>query len=151
MKLYSARVRIGGSRDHEVDKHNLTAAEMKVLESLHVSPQGHPVIINVVHTADVTRSDAKERARLAELYSKGELVENRGEKIINSLFGVAGVPLPQDYVAPEVVVVNDFSVEEESEEVITPVAQPTNVKGQFTPRPKKADAKPAEKTDELVG
>jgi hypothetical protein len=128
MKLYSARVRIGGSRDHEVDKHNLTAAEMKVLESLHISPQGHPVLINVVHTGDVKRSDSKERARLAELYSKGELVENRGQKIIDGLFGVAGVPLPQEYEPPVAVEVQDFTVEEESDEEIVPVSQPEKPK-----------------------
>ena len=141
MKLYSARVRIGGSRDHEVDKHNLTAAEMKVLEMLHVSPQGHPVIVNPVHTGDVKRSDAKERARLAQLYSKGELVENRGEKIINGLFGVAGVALPQEYVAPvaEDVKSNDFSVEEEEDEEIVPV------------KPVRSEPKKAKGVDELVG
>jgi hypothetical protein len=142
MKLYSARVRIGGSRDHEVDKHNLTAAEMKVLEALHVSPQGHPVIINPVHTGDVKRSDAKERARLAEMYSKGELVENRGEKIITGLFGVSGVPLPQEYEAPVAIEVQDFSVEEEEDEEIVPVAPP-----------KRSDPKPARKSsvEEIVG
>lgn len=146
MKLYSARVRIGGSRDHEVDKHNLTGAEMKLLEALHVSPQGHPVITNVVYTGDVNRSDAKERARLADNYSKGELVENRGEKIINSLFGVAGVPLPQEYVAPEAAPATEFSVEEEIEEVITPVAPIKRSE------PKRADPKSSKQgTENVVG
>lgn len=124
MKLYSARVRIDGDRDHEVDKHALTAAEMKLLEMLHVSKQGHPTLTNIKHTGDVNRSDAKERSRLAMLYTKGELVEDRGEKIITGLFGVAGVPLPTEYVAPVNTVVENYEVEDEEDEVITPVAPP---------------------------
>lgn len=135
MKLYSARVRIGGDRDHEVDKHNLTGAEMKLLEALHVSPKGHPVLTKIDHTGDVKRTDAKERARLAEIYTRGELVEDRGRKMIDGMFGVAGVPLPQEYVPTEVVMVEDFTVEEESEEEIVPVAPPVRSE----PKKKKAD------------
>ena len=121
MKLYTAKVRIGGSRDHEVLKHNLTGAEMKLLEAIHEGPQGHPVVVDIKHTGSVNRSDPKERARLADIYSKGELTESRGEKLINSLFGMSGVPLPQEYAATEKVVVENFEVEDELEEVITPV------------------------------
>ena len=134
MRLYSATVRIGGSRDHEVTKDNLTAPEMKLLEQLHVSPQGHPVLANVKHTGDVNRSDAKERARLGDIYSKGELVENRGAKLINALFGLPGVPLPQEYVPDAPVAETAFTVEEEEAEVITPVAQIERAK----PKEKKA-------------
>lgn len=123
MKLYTAKVRIGGSRDHEVVKHNLTGAEMALLEALHVSPQGHPVIVDIKHTGDVNRTDAKERARLASEYSRGELVEDRGAKLINGLFGLPGVPLPQEYVAPVPVETVAYDPDSDAEpEVITPVA-----------------------------
>lgn len=142
MRLYSGKVRIGGSRDHEVIKHNLTAPEMKLLEMLHVSPQGHPVIVDIQHTGDVNRPDAKERARLAQEYSKGELVENRGRKLIDALFGVAGVPLPQEYVAPITVEATVYDNEADNDpEVITPVALPVR-------SPVKAKAREA---DALVG
>ena len=142
MKLYSARVRLNGDRDHEVDKHNMTAAEMKVLEALHPSAKGHPTLVNIVHTGNVKRSDAKERARLAQIYSKGELVENRGEKIINGLFGVAGVPLPQEYVAPEPVEAVEYSAadEDDEDEVIEPVAPP-----------KRSEPKKSKGVEEIVG
>lgn len=124
MKLYSARVRIGGSRDHEVNKTNLTAPEMKLLERLHVSPQGHPVLVDVKHTGDVNRSDTKERARLAAEYSHGELVEERGKKLIESMFGLAGgMPLPEEYVPDVPVQKEEFTYEDDEEEVIVPVAE----------------------------
>ncbi len=124
MKLYTAKVRLNGDRDHEVIKYNLTAPEMKLLEHIHVSAKGHPTLVDVVHTGNVTRSDAKERARLANEYTKGELVEDRGEKLIQQLFGVGGVPLPQEYEPPVPTVVEDFEAEDEAEEVITPVEAP---------------------------
>lgn len=138
MRLYTAKVRIGGSRDHEVIKHNLSPAEMLLLQHIHVSPQGHPVLIDIKHTGDVKRTDAKERARLADEYSRGELVENRGEKLIASLFGVAGVPLPQEYVAPEPVVVTNFEVEDAEEEVIVPVEAPVRAKPEKVVDPAKS-------------
>lgn len=129
MRLYTAKVRIGGSRDHEVVKHNLTAPEMKLLEQLHVSPQGHPVLMDIKHTGDVNRIDAKERARLAAEYSRGELVEDRGAKLINGLFGLPGVTLPHEYIAdiPAEAVAYDPDSDAEPE-IITPVAPVERVK-----------------------
>lgn len=123
MKLYSARVRLAGSRDHEVTRHNLTPAEMKLLEFIHVSAQGHPTLVDIEHTGSVNRSDAKERARLVAMeYSHGELEEDRGEKLLTRIFGLPGVPLPQEYVPPTPVEAVEYDPEEdEAEEVITPV------------------------------
>lgn len=140
MKLYTAKVRIGGSRDHEVTKENLTAPEMKLLEQLHVSPAGHPVLMEIKHTGDVNRTDAKERARLGEIYSKGELVENRGAKLINGLFGLPGVPLPQEYIADTPVAQAEFTAEEEEAEVITPVAPIERVKLKLKPKAAAAES-----------
>lgn len=140
MQLYDAKVRIDGNRDHEVVKHNLTAAEIHLLQHIHLSPQGHPVVVDIKHVADVNRSDAKERARLANEYTKGELSEDRGAKLINSLFGVAGVALPQTYIAPEPIIIEDFAVEDESDEEVVPVAPIV-----------RSELKKPKKADDLVG
>lgn len=125
MDLYSCKVRLAGSTDNEVVKHNVTAAEIHLLASIHLGEGKQAPVVDIVKTGTVNRSDAKERARLADTYTKGELVEDRGAKMINNLFGVAGVPLPQTYVAPEVFVPEEFNpLEEEEAEVIVPVEAP---------------------------
>lgn len=125
MKLYSATVRLAGNRDNEVAKDNLTAAEIHVLNHIHGGEGNHAAVINIVHTANVNRTDTRERARLASIYTKGELVEDRGEKILTSLFGVPGsMPLPQEYIEPVIEAVDlDPDAPQEAEE-ITPVDQP---------------------------
>lgn len=125
MELYSCKVRLDGSLDNEVIKHNCTAAELHLLASIHAGQGRHPPVVDIVLTGTTNRSDAKERARLADLYSKGELVEDRGFKMIQAMFGVAGVALPQTYVAPEQFDTTEFIPgEEEEAEVITPVEAP---------------------------
>jgi hypothetical protein len=125
MDLYSCKIRLDGSLDNEVIKHNVTAAEIHVLSVIHNGQGKHPPVVDIVKTGTVNRSDMKERARLAELYTKGELTEDRGTKIITGIFGVAGVPLPQVYVAPEVFETVEYNPgEDEVEEVITPVEEP---------------------------
>lgn len=121
MKLYSAKVRIGGSLEHEVIKHNLTAAEITLL--FHIHGGNHPTCVDIVHTADTNRSDAKERARLAAEYTKGELSNDQGIKLIQGLFGVNGA-LPQEYVPPVEEVEETVVPLDESDEEIVPVAAP---------------------------
>jgi hypothetical protein len=125
MDLYRCKIRLAGSLDNEVIKHNVTAPEIHLLASIHVGEGKHPPVVDIVKTGTVNRSDAKERSRLAGEYTKGELVEDRGAKMINAMFGVAGVPLPQTYVAPEVFAVEEFNPDEaEDEEVIVSVEAP---------------------------
>lgn len=125
MDLYTCKIRLDGSADNEVIKHNVTAPELHVLESIHRGQGKLPPVVDIVKTGSVNRSDIKERARLAELYTKGELVEDRGQRIITSMFGVAGVPLPQTYVAPAVVENVEYNPgEDEEDEVITPLDAP---------------------------
>jgi hypothetical protein len=125
MDLYTCKVRLDGSLDNEVIKHNVTAPEIHVLAAMHNGQGKHPPVVDIVKTGTVNRSDAKERARLADLYTHGELVEDRGSKMITGMFGVAGVPLPQTYVAPEVFAAEEYNPgEEEEAEVITPVEAP---------------------------
>lgn len=143
MKIYKALVRIGGSRDHEVWKDNLTAAEMKMLEHIHNSPQGHPVLDKIEHTGNVNRKDSKERARLADLYAPGELSEDRGKDLVKQLFGLPGVPLPQEYEPPAPTVAEEYDAADEEEEVIEKVEEPVR-----TPISKRQRAK-AETEDVL--
>lgn len=125
MDLYSCKVRLDGSLDNEVIKHNVTAAEIHILAAMHNGQGKHPPVVDIVKTGTVNRSDAKERARLADTYTHGELVEDRGTKMITAMFGVAGVPLPQEYVAPEVFATTEYNPgEDEPEEEIVPVAAP---------------------------
>ncbi len=125
MDLYSCKVRLNGSTDNEVLKHNVTAAEIHLLAMIHRGEGRQEPVVEITKTGTVNRSDAKERARLADTYTKGELVEDRGTKMINALFGVAGVPLPQSYVAPEVIKPVEYNPgEDEDEEVIVPVEAP---------------------------
>lgn len=125
MDLYSVKVRLNGSLENEVIKHNVTAPEIHLLWNIHRGEGKHPPVVDITKTGTVNRSDAKERARLADTYTKGELVEDRGSKMISAMFGVAGVPLPQTYVAPEVFATVEYNPgEEEVEEVITPVEAP---------------------------
>lgn len=125
MDLYTCKVRLNGSTDNEVLKHNVTAPEIHLLAMIHAGEGRQAPVVDIVKTGSVNRSDAKERARLADGYSKGELVENRGAKMINALFGVAGIPLPQTYIEPEVIKAVEFNPgEDEEEEVITPVEAP---------------------------
>ena len=125
MDLYSVKVRLDGSLDNEVNLHNVTPAEIHLLEKIHYGQGKHPPVVDMVKTGTVNRSDAKERARLADRYTKGELVEDRGTRMINAMFGVAGVPLPQSYIAPEVFENTEYNPgEDEVEEEIVPVDAP---------------------------
>lgn len=125
MKLYTAKIRIKGSLEHEVVKHQLTAAEIAMLSHIHGG--NHPPVVDIVHTANVNRSDAKERARLAEAYTSGELTSDNGARIVNGLFGVNG-PLPQDYVVPTFEAVETVTPLDDSKETITPVDIPVRTK-----------------------
>lgn len=125
MDLYSCKVRLNGSLENEVIKHNVSASEIHLLTKIHHGEGKHPPVVDILHTGSVNRSDAKERARLADTYTSGELVEDRGTKMIATMFGVAGVPLPQTYAAPEVFVPAEYNPgEDEVAEEIIPVEAP---------------------------
>lgn len=125
MKLYSARIRLAGNSDNEVVKENCTAAELKLLEFIHAGKAA--AVTDVKHTADVNRTDAKERTRLAGIYSKSTQNEFlSGPALIEKLFGVTGVPLPVEYVAPTFQPIETVEAEGDSDEEIIPVT-PTEV------------------------
>jgi hypothetical protein len=95
MQLYTCTVRLNGSMLNEVQKADVTAAEIKVLKAIHTAPDaGVESIIKIVATRSVDRSDDEERARLDEIY--GEAVANN-ERIrsLDRVLGFEGTPLPK--------------------------------------------------------
>ena len=115
MKLYKALVRINGSLLNEVAKDNLTAAEIMVLQRIH----GDDAVQNVIETGAVKgRSGAQERERLAGIYRAGGPDIDRknrveGKRFIENIFGVAGVPLPEEYTAAKQLEEGEEPAEEE--------------------------------------
>lgn len=98
MKLYNCKVNLGGSILHQVRKENVTAAEVMLLRSIHKG--SNEAIVDIEEVGRVNRSDREERARLAnayttELFAEDGEVSAQGMALVNSIFGVAGVPLPQ--------------------------------------------------------
>lgn len=136
MKLYRVKVLLGRSRDNEVWKENVTAAEIKLLQMIH---GGVEAVTSIEHTANTTRSDAAERRRLASLYTFSDTDKFlTGPDLVLKMFGVDGVPLPQEYVAPVPDAPNDDDfVELAEDEEITPVEAPPPVRTRV-PRERRA-------------
>lgn len=142
MKLYNARVRLGGSISNEVNKKKITAAEIAVLQRIH----GRDAVQSVVEIGSVAnRSDQRERARLLLSYSKGPSADGKrleGEAFIASIFGVPGVGLPKEYVAEVIVEDDDVGADEVEEiiEVVEMAAKPIPIKRTRVPKPVAAEA-----------
>lgn len=133
MKLYSAKINLAGNPDNQVLKHNMSAAELKVLEFIHQGKS--PALLDVKHTGDVNRTEARERVRLAGIYSKSSREGFLpGVAIVEKLFGVSTLPLPDVYVAPTFEPIEVFDVEGDGEEeVITPAVAPPIVVTKLAP------------------
>jgi len=126
--LYSAKIRLGGKLENEVWKHEITAPEIHVLRSLH----GADAVLEINSVGKkVKRTEDQERARLAQVYRNGP--EKAGEKLISSIFGVAGA-LPTTVPNVGFKEVEEFDedkdeiVEEKIERtpITAPVAKPDN-------------------------
>lgn len=100
MRLYSCKVRLKSSLYHEVEKLNVTAPEIMVLQHIQ-RPEGMEksgpgvvdpsTVVSIKYLGDVTRSDMDERVRLHDLYGPAL---RKMELSLVSLFGAPGVPLP---------------------------------------------------------
>ncbi len=102
MRLFSCKVRVGGSLTYEVRKDSVTAPEIIVLRNIHTPPGTQDEVVVDIKSLnkiaygldeETPRTDKEERARLTELYGPA-LVGIEGIKHINSLFPL-GVPLPK--------------------------------------------------------
>jgi hypothetical protein len=123
MELYSVTVNLNGQVANQVTKHNVTAAEIRLLQHIHgQSENGAEPVANIVQTATTTRSDRQERARLLAEYRNWQL--DQGSPLIEKLFGVAGVPLPKVYEPPVLEAIEDDPGEEDIGEIVTPIDAP---------------------------
>ena len=146
MKLYNARVRLGGAITNEVNKEKLTASEIIVLQRIH----GADAVQAIVEIGSVqNRSDQRERARLVKSYPKGPAADGKqrleGPAFIDTVFGI-GQPLPKEYVAPPVLEDEETeNVTIEADEVLQLADKPTPIKRTIVPRkPAPAEAASAE-------
>jgi hypothetical protein len=106
MRLFSCKVRLGGSLSNEVAKIGVTAPEINVLRVIHSPPSEAgsidlAVVTEIKPCGEISRTDVEERQRLHELY--GPSLKKK-EQTVALMFGV-GVPLPKsvDGVADEVI------------------------------------------------
>ncbi len=102
MRLFSCKVRVGGSLTYEVRKSAVTAPEIDVLRAIH-TPVGteDEVVLDIKSTGKIAygldeetpRTDKEERSRLNELYGPA-LIGIENVRNLNALFPL-GVPLPK--------------------------------------------------------
>jgi hypothetical protein len=97
MKLYSAKVRLGGNLLNEVWVANATAAELQLLVRIHSGGDNFP-LAEVNEIGSVARPDRKERARLLLKYLEWNL--GNGSKLITEVLGHDNIALPQSYNPP---------------------------------------------------
>lgn len=101
MRLYNCKVRLSGSLYNEVQKSNVTAAEVHILKILH----GGDAVIDLVDIGKAmslttengekprARGQSEERARLEEQYGFGLVAAQKAKhpsEALGVIFGVAG-------------------------------------------------------------
>ncbi len=98
MELYSARILLNGSRDNEVRRDDLTAAEVLILKEMH-GPE-HVLDIRIVGKAMVgtgekarLRTQSEERKRLLGI--EGEIVAIYKTEHVRKVFPSDMTPLPE--------------------------------------------------------
>lgn len=91
MELVDCTVRLGGSLQHTVRKHNITVPEIVVLKAIH----GDDAVVEMVLLDKIAkRSNAAELARLSQVYEPmGEKDVNKG--LLRSLFPGHAPALPR--------------------------------------------------------
>lgn len=93
MEIYNCKVHVGGSRDNEVRRLNVPAAEIVMLRHLH----GEDHVVDLVHVGTSDISDKDVRDLLAMAYGPGDVDMTRaGPAILREVFGPAGNRLPQE-------------------------------------------------------
>jgi hypothetical protein len=91
MRLYDCKVLLAGSRDNEVRKTDVTAAEIMALRDVH----GPDSVIDIEKKGMDKRSHGEERARIYALYADAEALDNKAKvDRLNAIFGPSHNPLP---------------------------------------------------------
>lgn len=88
MEIYDCKVLLGGSRDNEVRKRAITAAEVLMLKYLH----GDDHVIEVKHVGTSEIDNAQVRDMLALTYADG--ADPKTAPILREVFGPPTMPLP---------------------------------------------------------
>ena len=86
MEVYNCKVLVGGSRDCEVRKQAIVAAEITMLRHIH----GDDSILEIVHVGTTKIPNAQVREMLALTYAEGKADAPR----MREVFGPPGAPLP---------------------------------------------------------
>jgi len=89
MYRYSAKIRLGGSVTNEVQKSNLSAAEITILRRLH----GNDAVSQVEEGVNDNVSHEEERSRLQVTYDRA-LLKVQPPTTFEQLFGHSHQPLP---------------------------------------------------------
>ena len=106
-KLYSCKLRIGGSVLNEIRKSDVTAPEIEMLRSIH----GSDAVLDIVETGKAKRTDRDERGRLEDMFanpatSVGESLAKK-KRQLTDLFGHERNPLPKEIEQPQEPVEDD--------------------------------------------
>lgn len=101
MKLYSCKVRLGGSVLNEVRKTDVTKAEISILRALH----GTDAVSEVLPNGSVARDADEERTRLESIYlggsdtTRAKVAEMLGPRVVN--FEDSDAPAAEEDEAPD--------------------------------------------------
>lgn len=124
MKLYSCKLRLAGATTNEIEKPEVTAAEIEVLRELH----GVDAVVEIKEIGESKVTSAEERARLRRTYANSESLNTqmaaRRANMLRNLFGHDRLPLPDEVLDPVTDQGDDF---EETAPVVEPVRR-TRVK-----------------------
>lgn len=86
MEVYNCKVLLGGSRENEVRKSHITAAEIAVLRHIHKEDS----VLEIVHVGTTKIANAAVREMIALTYAEGKATA----PVMKDVFGPPGAPLP---------------------------------------------------------
>jgi hypothetical protein len=106
MRLYDCKVLLDGSRENEVRKDDVTAAEIMALRLIH----GPDSVLEIVPKEMDKRPHGPERARIFRLYADPEALDSQKKTAaLTALFGPSHVPLPVEL--PDAETIHDLDDE----------------------------------------
>lgn len=98
MRLYDCKVLLAGSRDNEVRKQDISAAEILALREIH----GPDSVLDIVKKGMDKRAHGPERANIYRIYADPEALDHKAKVArLDALFGPAHTPLPIELPEPE--------------------------------------------------
>lgn len=104
MKVYSAKIILGGSLGNEVRRDDLTAPEVLVLKHIH----GPEHVTEVKYVKDIDRTDTQERIRL--LGDGGEILPIYKHEQVRAIFPSDLTPFPKE-LPPEMIDVAGMAID----------------------------------------